>query len=136
MVRYVRPVFVTLLGWAASASAQDATGHIEGRVLTAEASPAVSVRVAASSPNLQQSRAAETDARGYFRLQDLPVGTYQVRLALVGYRPVRFDNVVVRLGRTTSLGETRIEPQAFELQDIVVNAQRPLVDVASAATVT
>jgi Carboxypeptidase regulatory-like domain/TonB dependent receptor len=136
MVRYVRPVFVILLGWAASASAQDATGHIEGRVLTAEASPAVSVRVAASSPNLQQSRAAETDARGYFRLQDLPVGTYQVRLALVGYRPVRFDNVVVRLGRTTSLGETRIEPQAFELQDIVVNAQRPLVDVASAATVT
>jgi hypothetical protein len=78
----------------------------------------------------------ETDARGYFRLRAVPVGTYQVRLALVGYRPVVFEGVTIRLGRTTSLGETRLEPQVLELSEIVVNAERPLVDLASAATVT
>ena len=42
----------------------------------------------------------------------------------------------MRLGRTTSLGETRLESQAFELGEIVVTVERPLVDVASPATVT
>ena len=121
---------------AGTASGQDATGHIEGRVLTIEASTLASVRVAASGASLQRPRETETDAGGYFRLQDLPVGTYDVRLALVGYRPVRFEGVEVLLGRTTPLGETRLEPQVLELDDIVVNAIRPLVDVASAATVT
>jgi hypothetical protein len=125
-----------LLTWTGSASAQDANGHVEGRVLTIDARPAPAVRVAASSPSLQLHQEVETDARGYFRLSALPVGTYQLRLALVGYRPVVFEGVTVRLGRTTSLGETRLEPQAFELGEIVVNAERPLVDLASAASVT
>src|SRR6266508_2364816 len=88
-------VVLLALPWLGSAEAQEATGHIQGRVLLAEAEPATSVRVSASGPNLQASREAETDARGYFRLNDLPVGTYQVRLALLGYRPVRFDSVTV-----------------------------------------
>ena len=125
-----------LLTWTSSASAQDANGHVEGRVLKADARPAPAVRVAASSPSLQLHQVVETDARGYFRLSTVPVGTYQVRLALVGYRPVVFEGVTVRLGRTTSLGETRLELQAFELGEIVVNAERPLVDLASAASVT
>jgi hypothetical protein len=62
----------TALAWAATASAQEATGHLEGRVLTAEVRPAASVRVAASSPSLHGLRVVETDPRGYFRLQDLP----------------------------------------------------------------
>ena len=49
----------------------------------------------------------ETDIRGYFRLIALAVGTYQVRFALIGYRPVVFNDVIVGLGRTTSLGEIR-----------------------------
>jgi hypothetical protein len=136
MVRRIEALVAILLTWTGSASAQDANGHVEGRVLTPDARPAAGVRVAASSPSLQLHQEVETDAGGYFRLRAVPVGTYQVRLALVGYRPVVFEGVTVRLGRTTSLGETRLEPQALELGEIVVNAERPLVDLASAATVT
>lgn len=125
-----------LLTCAGSASAQDANGHIDGRVLAPDARPASAVRVAASSPSLPLQEPVETDARGYFRLSALPVGTYQVRLALVGHRPVVFEGVTVRLGRTTSLGETRLELQAFELGEIVVKAEHPLVDLASTASVT
>ena len=134
MVRRPGVLVAILLTWTGSASAQDANGHIEGRVLTPDARPAPAVRVAASSPSLQLHQEAETDARGYFRLRAVPVGTYQLRLALVGYRPVVFEGVTVRLGRTTSLGETRLELQVLELGEIVVNAERPLVDLASAAS--
>src|SRR5829696_1261630 len=136
MVRLRGVLVAILFTWTGSASAQDANGHIGGRVVTPDARPASEVRVAASSPSLQLHQEVETDARGYFRLSAVPVGTYEVRLALVGYRPVVFQNVTVRLGRTTSLGETRLEVQALELGEIVVNAERPLIDLASAATVT
>lgn len=132
----VAGILAVILPWAGSALAQEATGHVEGRVLLQDATPAASVRVAASSPSLQLTRAAETDVRGYFRLSALPVGTYRVRMALVGYRPVVFEGVSVRLGRTTSLGETQLQTAAFELAEIIVRADRPLVDVTSAATVT
>lgn len=135
LVPRVVAVIAIALASAGAASAQDATGHIEGRVVTSDARPVASVRISATGPSLQLSRETETDSRGYFRLQDLPVGTYHVRLALVGSRPVRFDGVTVRLGLTTSLGQTTLVAQAFELGEIVVNAERPIVDVASAATV-
>ena len=135
MIPRVATAIAITFASAGAASAQDATGHIEGRVVTSDARPVASVRISATGPSLQSSRETESDPRGYFRLQDLPVGTYQVRLALVGYRPVRFDGATVRLGVTTSLGQTTLVAQAFELGEIVVNAERPIVDVASAATV-
>lgn len=110
-------VGLLLFLWAPSILAQEATGHIEGRVLTADGRPASGARVAASGSSLLLRRETETDVRGYFRVPSLPVGTYQVRLALVGYRPVLFDGVTVRLGRTTSLAQTRLEAQAFKLGD-------------------
>lgn len=117
-------------------TAQEATGRVEGWVLAPDSQPAASVRITASGPSLQGRRDVEADTRGYFRLIALPVGTYQVRLALIGYRPVVLTDVTVGLGRTTSLGEIQLESQALELGEIVVSAKRALLDLASAAAVT
>ena len=84
MVPRPGPLVAILLAWAGGASAQDATGHIEGRVLTPNARPATAVRVAASSPSLQLRQETETDTRGYSGSGAVPVGTYQFRLAFVG----------------------------------------------------
>jgi carboxypeptidase family protein/TonB-dependent receptor-like protein len=119
----------------ARAVSQEESGRILGRVVAGDA-PAAAVRVEAQGRSLPAGRHSETDASGYFRLQWLPVGTYQLRLSLVGYRPVALDSVIVQLGRTTSVGEVRLDPQALELGEIVVVAGRPLVDVTSAATAT
>jgi carboxypeptidase family protein/TonB-dependent receptor-like protein len=117
-------------------TAQEATGRVEGWVLAPDSQPAASVRITASGPSLQGRRDVEADTRGYFRLIALPVGTYQVRLALIGYRPVLVNSVEVDLGRTTSLGEITLQSQTLELGEIVVSAERPLLDLASAAAAT
>ena len=117
-------------------TAQEATGRVEGWVLAPDSQPAASVRITASGPSLQGRRDVEADIRGYFRLIALPVGTYQLRFALLGYRPVVFNDVIVGLGRTTSLGEIQLESQALELGEIVVSAKRALLDLGSAASVT
>ena len=136
MVSRVGAVAAFLAILAGRLAAQEATGLVEGWAVTPEAQPAASVRVTASGPNLQGRRSVETDTRGYFRLIGLPVGAYQVRLALIGYRPVVFTDVIVRLGGTTSLGELHLESQALELGEIVVTAERGLLDLTSAASVT
>jgi hypothetical protein len=119
----------------ARAVSQEESGRILGRVVAGEAAPP-GVRVEARGPSLLAGRHSETDAGGYFRLLGLPVGIYQLRLSLVGYRPVALDSVIVQLGRTTSVGEVRLDLQALELGEIVVVSERPLVDVTSAATAT
>jgi len=123
-----------MFGWAGTAAAQAATGRIEGLVLRPDALPAAEVRVTVLRPDLQLRREAQTDVRGLFRLSALPIGTYEVHLTLVGYRPIRFDSVTVRLDRTTSLEVVTLTSQALELGEIVVHAARPLIDVSSAAT--
>ncbi|MEO8635633.1 MAG: TonB-dependent receptor [Gemmatimonadales bacterium] len=129
-------VLALVLTWSGSAAAQDATGQLEGRIVTPDAPSAAGVRVTASGPSLQLTRVVETDPRGNFRITALPVGLYQVRLALIGYRPMLIDSVTVRLGRTTSLGLTSLTAQALELGEMVVYATHPLVDVSSPAVVT
>lgn len=117
-------------------AAQDESGGIVGRVSVEEGVPARGARVEARGPGLPLQRYAATDASGYFEMQGLPVGRYDLRLFLVGYRPVALDSIPVRLGRTTSIGEVRLTAQAAELGEIEVTAERPLIDPASAAAVT
>jgi hypothetical protein len=127
-------ILAIMFGWPGTAAAQAATGRIEGLVLRPDALPAAEVRVTVLRPDLQLRREAQTDVRGLFRLSALPVGTYQVHLTLVGYRPVRVDSVTVRLDRTTALEVITLTSQALELGEIVVHAAPPLIDVSSAAT--
>ncbi len=136
MWQEVGPLGLIALARAGALAAQAATGRIEGLVVTPDGLPAGEVRVVAELPDRDLRRETETDVHGTFRLSGLSVGTYRVRLALVGYRPVRFDSVTVSLGRTTSLGRATLTSQALELGEIVVVAARPLIDVVSAATTT
>ena len=129
-------IVLALTGASGAMLAQESTGHIEGRVLASGSTPAVSVRVTAVGLSLPLARVTATDTHGFFRLRDLPIGTYQVRLELVGYRPVVFEGVTAALGRATTVGEVSLQPLAIELTEIVVRADRPLVDMTSAATVT
>jgi hypothetical protein len=116
--------------------AQEESGRIIGRVVTQGGSPAAGVRVVAEARDGPGTRQESTDASGYFRLPGLLVGSYRLRIAFVGYRPVVVDSVLVRLGRTTTIGVVSLESQAFELGELVVRAEQALIDVTSAATAT
>ena len=119
-----------------SGQSQEESGRILGRVVTQDGTPAATVRVEAQSASLLGPRRETTDARGYYRLVGMPVGSYRLRLSLVGYRPVAVDSVTVMLGRATTIGDVVLQPQAVELGEIVVTAEQALVDVSSAATTT
>jgi hypothetical protein len=116
------------------AAAQQVTGDIQGRILGPGGQPLVEVQVTALGPSLQGDRRALSDTRGRFVLPSLPAGSYSVAIQRIGYGSVHFQDVPVRLGSTTSLGDVRLEAQAVEVAGVVVSGAKPVIDPVSPAT--
>jgi hypothetical protein len=118
---------------APRARAQDVAGVIEGWVMDAGGVPLPEVAITASGAYQSGLGTDASNAQGYFRLAALRVGSYTVELRRIGYRPLRMERVVVRLGTTTSLGVIHLEAGPVELPSVVVFAEQPLIDPTTTA---
>ncbi|MBL8988172.1 MAG: carboxypeptidase regulatory-like domain-containing protein [Gemmatimonadetes bacterium] len=95
-----------------------ATGRIAGRVLDqATGRPLVSARVSI----IGLAGVVETDLDGRYRTPPVAVGPHRVRFALIGYKPVTVDSVVVKDGQTTIVNGT-LATAPLELEELVVES--------------
>lgn len=117
-----------------SAAAQETTGDIQGRVVGPTGQPLPDVQVSVTSPSLQGDRQTASDARGHFVLPSLPAGSYTVTIRRIGFRLIRVEDLPVRLGSTTSLGEVSLQVQAVDVAEVVVSGSRPVIDPVSPAS--
>lgn len=69
---------------------------------------------------------ALTDEEGRFVILNIPVGTYTLRSAIVGFTPVEVSNVGVNVD-LTSIQDFSMGSEAVELGTVSVTAERPLV---------
>ncbi|MGA9115723.1 MAG: TonB-dependent receptor [Bacteroidota bacterium] len=98
---------------------QDYRGSITGAIVDAssrEPLPGVNV-VVVQMPG----SGTGTDSRGVFRLENLPVGTYSLRVSAVGYEPRIITNVVVATGRTTPV-HAALDERPVEAGEVTVQA--------------
>jgi hypothetical protein len=95
---------------ASAALAQSGyTGVLNGTVRDAAGAPLAAAVVTVTSERLIGStRSASTDAAGHYRVPALPRGTYQVRIALAGFRQVT-ASAQLQLGQSARLDAT-LEP--------------------------
>lgn len=113
--------------------AQETTGNLEGRLVDAEGKPIAFANVNFTSPNLQGGRGVMSTSDGYFGIFKLPVGVYKVKISHVSYHDVTYENVSIRLGRTTTLGRITLTSKIFEAPAIVVTEKKSLIDPNSTA---
>jgi outer membrane receptor protein involved in Fe transport len=110
------------------------TGKLTGTVLDAKRQPLAGANVA-----LPEARTgAVSDAAGRFVVFNVPAGTYTVKVNLLGYTPTTLTGVSIPADRTTTL-DVVLQEQAVQLQEVVVSAQRPVVELgltSNVATVT
>ncbi len=105
------------------------TGKLSGRITDSKKAPLAGVNVAVPAVRL----GAVTDADGHFIVLNIPSGGYDVKVSLIGYRPMTYQGVVVSADNTTRLDVTlQIAPVA--MQEVVVNAERPVVDLTRTST--
>jgi hypothetical protein len=98
--------------------AQNITGNLYGRVFdfsTNQPIPFANVLV------LETSFGAATDADGYFKIENLPVNTYQIRASIIGYIPQTKTDLVIQTGKPAEIN-FELMPQAIELEGITVTS--------------
>ncbi|NIM20215.1 MAG: hypothetical protein GTO51_08290 [Candidatus Latescibacteria bacterium] len=111
--------------------AQETTGNLQGRVLDPEGNPVHFVQVTVTGPSLQGTRGANSLPDGYFYILALPVGTYSVKIFHISYQQSILENVHVRLGKTTDLGDVHLIEQVYEMEEVTITTKVPLIDPGS-----
>jgi hypothetical protein len=115
----------------AQAAVAGTTGKISGRILDTKKQPLPGANVAIPATRT----GAASDAQGRYAIIGIPAGTYEVKVRLLGYGPVAVQNVLVTADNTTSLDVTLGEAPV-EMKEIVVSAQRPVVNLKLTSTMS
>ncbi|HEX9739184.1 MAG TPA: TonB-dependent receptor, partial [Ignavibacteriaceae bacterium] len=89
------------------------------------------VNITIQSESLQGIKGIVTNNKGHFSIINLPVGNYNVKISFVGYRDVTVENVQIRLGKTTYLGEIKLEQQAISLPVVTISGEKYIIDPTS-----
>jgi len=127
-----RVLVTAALAWAllagAIASAQTGNGSLVGYVKDQQGGILPGVTVTATGPELLRPVSAVSDATGYYRLLNLPPGTYTVTAELSGFSVYKREGVVMRAGSTF---EVEVTMRIGALSETVnVSAETPMLDVS------
>ncbi|HXX63173.1 MAG TPA: TonB-dependent receptor, partial [Bacteroidota bacterium] len=107
------------------------TGKIVGRISDkATGEPLVGANIVLVGTPL----GAACGADGTYFIINVPPGVYNLRLTLVGYGPQLVKDVRVVADQTTVI-DARMEPSTVGLEEVVVQAERPMVQKDATATI-
>ncbi len=107
------------------------SGRISGRVLDAKKQALPGVNIGMIGVQL----GALSDENGVFNIVNIPAGAYSLRAGLIGYRAVTTTNVIVSADETTRL-DLVLEEAAVQMQEVVVSAKRPVIEIHRTSTVS
>jgi outer membrane receptor protein involved in Fe transport len=105
------------------------TGKIAGTITdkaNGDLLPGANVTVAGTSLG------ATADISGHYTILEIPPGVHSVKISCVGYRGTTVNDIRVYIDQTARI-DVALEPQAVEVSEITILAERPLVkpDVAT-----
>jgi hypothetical protein len=132
MKRIISSMIVLCAIWLASpAAAQQTTGTISGRIVDDQGAAIPGVTVTAKNAATGFVRTEVSDGEGIFRLNALPVGTYDLTTDLQGFSKIENKGIVVNVGQTLDLNLTL--KLATVQETITVNAEVPLIQTSSSS---
>ena len=99
------------------------TGKISGKVADAKTGePLIGVNILVVGTTMGSA----SDIDGNYFIINIPPGNYEVRASLIGYSAVTIQNIRVSVDQTTKI-DLSLSEEAVEMNDIVVTAQKPIV---------
>jgi len=116
---------------AAPAMAQQSSGSIQGRVTDAQKAAVPGVTVTAKNKATGYSRSDVSDSEGVYRLNGLPVGSYDVRAELSGFAAFDRKDMIVNVGETLDVNvDMKV---AGVSENVSVTAESPIVSTNSSS---
>jgi hypothetical protein len=133
MFRSVVVVLVCVLSFPLMAIAQTGAGSLRGYARDSQGGALPGVTVTATSDELLRPVTAVTNEEGYYRLINLPPGTYVITAELSGFAPFRREGVLLRAGAAFAVD---IEMALGTLQEsVTVSGDSPMVEVLNPGNV-
>ncbi len=129
MPRVLVAGLVTLFALSGNpAAAQIGDGSLRGYVKDQQGGVLPGVTVTATGPELLAPVVAVTDAAGYYRLNNLPPGTFTVTAELTGFAIYKRDGILMRAGSTFSVD---IELTLSSVQEsVTVTGESPMIETS------
>lgn len=125
-VGWLAVVMVSLWG-ASEVLAQTVTGTMSGHVLDASGAVVPNAKVTVKNEQTGGVREAATNHEGYYLISFLPIGSYQVSVAVQGFRPVEKKGVVVELNKNT-VSDFTLQPSTVTTTLEVTGGEIPLIE--------
>ncbi|HWN42479.1 MAG TPA: TonB-dependent receptor [Thermoanaerobaculia bacterium] len=126
-------LFIGLAPWAV-AQTDVTTSRISGTVEDGDGSPLPGVTVMATNVETNLQVVSVTDERGFYRLLNLPTGSYNIEATLDGFATATAENVRLLLGSTPTINFNLQSSSVAET--ITVTAEVPVVEVTNTAAGT
>jgi len=124
-------VFTVLALIVIPASAQVSKGSISATVLDPSGATVAGAQVKATSEQTGQVITTTTDSTGSFRVNLLPVGTYNLEITKSGFRKVTLSDVVVSSNVDNALGGVKLE-LGVATETVEVSTAAPIVTTTQA----
>jgi outer membrane receptor for ferrienterochelin and colicin len=122
-------LFILGLSGAAFAQTDVTTSRISGTVEDSSKSPLPGVTVEATNTETGLQQVQVTDANGFYRILNLPTGTYRLTATLDGFATATAENVRLLIGSTPTVNFTLQSARVSET--ITVTSEAPTVEVTN-----
>ncbi len=134
MKKYLLNVAVVLIGtlgaFSNTSSGRDITGLLEGRVKVAETGESLSgVTVVVVGTGL----ACVTDSAGYYQINGVRAGLYDIKFQLIGYQTKTILKVTILPDFRTRI-DADLKQSLVEMEPIEIRAERPLIQKDNASS--
>src|SRR5947207_1779283 len=125
--------FVLVLLIAVTAAAQTGAGSLRGYRTNEQGGALPGVTISARSEALIQPVTSVTDADGYYRLINLPPGTYEVSADLTGFAAFKRQEILLRAGANFQVDI--VMKLASISESITVSGDSPMLEVSNPSNV-
>jgi outer membrane receptor protein involved in Fe transport len=124
---------IAFLGTATLLFAQEipkGTGKISGIVMDAKSNqPVEFATIALTDLKGKTVDGTIADAKGKFTISKVADGTYNILISFIGYKTITRSNVILEAKKNDiNLGTVKIEEEATQLSEVVVEGQKDLVE--------
>ena len=121
----MKRLIIILLIWFPVISNAGTTGKIVGKIIDRETrEPLIAANILLMGTDL----GAAADVNGDYLILNVPPGQYTLKISMISYQTVLIKDVNVVADRTTKIS-AEMESTEFELDQVVITAETPLVQL-------
>jgi outer membrane receptor protein involved in Fe transport len=117
--------------WGGRSQGPTTTGRITGTLIDSVTNqPLEYASVALFSPRSEKAvNGTITDDQGRFRLVEVKVGAYELRISFLGYENKTITNIVTTKQKPAlDLGKIMLVPQSVEIDEVMITSEKSLVE--------